>query len=293
MYKEGLSILIPVFNRPCGGLVRQLHAQAVATGAAFEILVVEDGSTDRASVEQNRLLARLEGVRHIVHQENRGRAAIRNGLASEAVFATLLFLDCDVEIRKADFLLCYLKEQAPVVCGGIRIGGDAQQLRHNLRYRYEKAFEKRHPIRCYEDPACMDFHTANVLMSHRVMDTCRFDERFRRYGYEDIYFGKTLQQAGLTVTHIDNPVWLTQYEPNASFIAKTEEALHTLYEFRSELHSHSRLLQIVARLKRLGLLPFVRILHRCAGELLRRNLSGPHPVCAWFNVYKLLYYLGV
>lgn len=293
MYEEGLSILIPVFNRPCGTLVRQLHEQAVAIGTAFEMIVIEDGSTDRAAVEQNSSLERLEGVRHIVHPENRGRAAVRNALADEARFATLLFLDCDMEVRKTNFLQCYLREKAPVVCGGIRIGGDAHLLRYNLRYRYEKAFEKRHPQRCYKDDTCMDFHTANFLIDHRVMDTCRFDERFRRYGYEDVRFGKTLQQASIPVSHIDNPVWMTQYEPNASFLAKTEEAMRTLYDFRSELRSHSRLLKQVERLKHLGLLPFLRIMHRSVGGILRKNLSGPRPTHTLFNVYKLLYYAAL
>lgn len=293
MYEEGLSILIPVFNRPCDTLVRQLHAQAMATGTAFEIIVMEDGSTNHASVEQNHTLARLEGVRHIVHPDNRGRAAIRNSLADEARYDTLLFMDCDMEVRKSDFLPCYLREKAPVACGGIRIGGDAHRLRHNLRYRYEQAFEQRHPVRCYVDHTGMDFHTANVLIAHRVMDTCRFDERFCRYGYEDVRFGKTLQQTGIPVSHIDNAVWMTQYESNATFLAKTEEAMHTLYDFRSELHTHSRLLKQVARMKRLGLLPLLRVLHRCLGGILRRNLCGSRPVCALFNAYKLLYYAAL
>lgn len=293
MYRQGLSILIPVFNRPCGDLVRQLYAQAVHTGADFEIIVVEDGSTDLASVACNRPLARMDCVRHIVHEENKGRAAIRNWLADEARFDTLLYLDCDVALRTSDFLQCYLKEKAPVVCGGIRIGGDARLLRHNLRYRYEKAFDRRHPVRCFQDPTCMDFHTANFLIAHRVMEVCRFDERFRRYGYEDVFFGKTLQQTGLSVSHIDNPVWLTQYETNTCFMEKTEEALRTLYDFRAELQSHSRLLQQVSRLKRFSLLPFVRALHRGFGSILRRNLSGHHPVCPLFNAYKLLFFASL
>ena len=142
MYKQGLSILIPVFNRNCCALVQELHVQAVNCGIDFEIIVVEDGSTNPKYVDQNRPVAAIDHVRYIIHEENMGRAIIRNWLADKAEYDTLLFLDCDVDILDPDYLKRYLDNKASVVCGGLCIGGDANKLRHSLRYHYEKTHEK-------------------------------------------------------------------------------------------------------------------------------------------------------
>ena len=43
------------------------------------------------------------------------------------------------------------------------------------------------------------FHTCNFVVSRDVMLTHPFDERFRRYGYEDVLFGKQLKQGKLQI----------------------------------------------------------------------------------------------
>ena len=47
--------------------------------------------------------------------------------------------------------------------------------------------------------------------------------------------GETLKENGYTITHIDNPVSFEDFEDNEHFVAKTEESLHTLHQFQSEL----------------------------------------------------------
>lgn len=79
---DELSVVIPVYNeqawiRPC---ITALAASADAAGVALDVLVVDDGSTDRTP-EVLRQLAGEYGIR-IVTQRNAGRlAARRAGLA--------------------------------------------------------------------------------------------------------------------------------------------------------------------------------------------------------------------
>ncbi len=48
-----LSILIPTYNYNTFSLVEELTNQAIATGISFEIIVLDDGSTDQISLKEN------------------------------------------------------------------------------------------------------------------------------------------------------------------------------------------------------------------------------------------------
>ena len=59
-----LSILIPTYNNVCFELVRSLQAQASLLSVSssdfkYEIIVADDGSTDKATREGNRLINTL------------------------------------------------------------------------------------------------------------------------------------------------------------------------------------------------------------------------------------------
>ena len=45
-----------------------------------------------------------------------------------------------------------------------------------------------------------------------------FDERIRKYGYEDVIFGKTLCREHIAIDHIHNPVTIDEYESNVQFV---------------------------------------------------------------------------
>ena len=119
------------------------------------------------------------------------------------------------------------------------------------------------------------------------------DERFRRYGYEDVLYGKHLSLSGIPIFHIDNPLGFSRFEPNERFMTKTEESLETLEEFREELKDHSRMLQMAQRLTALHLRPLLRCLFRMFGKSMRRQLTGHHPSLLIFNLYRLGYLLSL
>ena len=276
-----LSILIPTFNDVCTTLVTTLHEQAETLGIGYEILVADDGSTDKAVVEKNRQINSLSHCRLIEQPENQGRAAIRNFLARQATYPWLVFIDSDMVVCREDFLRRYAETtDASIVDGGVVIG---QVQPGNLRSLYEKAAEQEHTFEKRQQSPYQDFHTANFMIERKLMLQHPFDERFRYYGYEDVLFGKAMQQAGIPITHMDNPLSFEVFEDNAAFVAKTEEGLRTLYTFREELKGYSRLLDTMSRLPRTPL----RLWHKLFGKLEKQNLIGSHPSLLVFKLYKL------
>ena len=289
-----LSILIPTYNDLCFTLVGDLRQQAEEAGIDYEILVGDDGSTDAEVIEKNRKICKWPHCHYLIQIQNIGRAAIRNFLAKEAHHDWLLFIDSDMTIARVDYLSKYLAmEGSEVVDGGVIIGGDADTLKGNLRYLYEKTSEQEHTAEKRQQHPYQDFHTANFLIRRDLMLVHPFDERFRHYGYEDVLFGKQLRAKGVKITHIDNPLGFSTFEENTQFILKTEEGLRTLHQFQSDLRGYSRLLTLVEGIHLPIILSLIRYWHKLFGKWERKNLCGSHPSLRLFKLYKLGYYLKI
>ena len=291
--KEQLSVLIPVYNDTCTTLVKQICEVALATEwLEYEVIVADDGSTDMSKVAANECINMLPGCRYVKRNVNVGRAAIRNFLASEARFEWLLFLDCDVVIISRTFIANYFKVayNNMVICGGLAIGGDDAALKSNLRYIYEKAAEKRQTAACRNRMPCQSFRTTNFFINRGTMLDHPFNEGIKTYGYEDVLFGKELQDSGITVFHIDNQVEYTEYEDNAAYLKKTEEAMHTLHNLKSELESFSSLVATQTKVQALHLSGMMDVIFRIFEKHWRKCLLSQHPSVAVYNAYRLFYF---
>ena len=288
--KDELSILIPTYNGICAPLVQHLFEQAAAVrGLRYEILVADDGSTDKVIMEANRSINNLPNCRMLERGYNSGRAAIRNYLAQQARYNWLLFIDGDMTIISRQFLYLYLNSLGEqVIYGGYAVGKGEKS---NLRYRYEKASEPFHRAECRQQQPYRDFHTSNFMISRELMLAHPFDERFKNYGYEDVFFGKVLRQQHVKIQHIDNPVGFNIFEGNKEFLRKTEEGIRTLHEFREELRGYNNLLTLVGGIHLEAVRSIIRLWHHLFGRLERKSLEGENPSLTIFKLYKLGYYL--
>lgn len=289
--KKELSILIPNYNNVCVGLVTVLQRQAEVLGIDYEILVADDASPQKKAIQQNQVINDLRHCRYIVKSANTGSAATRNYLGTQSQYHWLLFLDCDITIPDDHFLERYMADvHEGVVNGGICIIDDTN-LCHNLRYLYEKDAEPAHTADKRQANKYHEFRSTNFLIERQVFEVCPFDERFTRSGYEDVLFGKMLKQKQIPVTHIDNPVMMTDFETNPDYIAKIERSMRTLHTFRQELRGYSRILTFDDGIHISAVRVLIRLWHRTFGALERRNLCSQRPILKLFSLYRLGYYL--
>ena len=291
-----LSVLIPNYNTICLPLVRQLQSLLESAAIPYEIIVADDGSTDMQTIEANRPIASLTNCQYLIRPENVGRAVIRNILAQTAQYAFLLYIDSDLTVINDQFIRRYvdcLNESTTVIDGGVSIQGDQIQnlSGKNLRYLYEKAEEPNHTAACRQASPYQHLHTANLLIRKELILQHPFDERFRHYGYEDVLLGKVLHQHQVPITHIDNPLGFCTFESNPDFVAKTEEGLRTLNQFRTDLRGYSRLLTFVSGIHISLILSLIRLWHRLFQKAERRNLCGSRPSLLVYKLYRLGYFL--
>lgn len=291
-----LSILIPTFNDSCLTMVDTLVTQCMSLQDGdygvdsfdYEIIVADDASTDEKVMEKNATTAQMPGCKYIRRKDNVGRAAIRNFLARQASFDYLLFIDADMTIIKDRYIYNYVRARKShcVVYGGYDVPRqDYMDL--NLRYRYERACRNNHTVEKRQANPYLDFHTSNFMIPRALMLEHPFDENFRHYGYEDVAFGKELQEAGIKIQHIDNPVGFYKFEDNENFLRKTEEGIDTLVEFRGQLYNYSRLLQLAGKIKHWHLEPFCRTIASLFEKPLRKALVKGDISVDFLNLYKL------
>ena len=289
--KTELSVLIPNYNNVCVELVTVLQRQAEALGIDYEILVADDASPEKETIRENEGINALPHCRYIVKQTNTGSAATRNFLGRQSRYPWLLFLDCDITIPNEHFLERYMAvTDKGVINGGICIVDD-KSLCHNLRYLYEKDAEPSHTAEKRQANKYHEFRSTNFMIERRVFETCPFDERFTRSGYEDVLFGKMLKQQKIPVTHIDNPVMMTEFEENPDYVRKIERSMRTLYTFRDELRGYSRILTFDSGIHIAAVRGMIRLWHHVFGSWERRNLCGKRPILKLFALYRLGYYL--
>jgi len=176
MKEVQLSVIIPCFN---GGtyLMEAIESvQANIGNIGYEIIIVNDGSTDYETIE---LLDKIN-IRHvvIVHQENKGPAAARNTGIKKSKGAFLLFLDSDNKIREN-----YFTKGLSILMSNTEIGvvyGNPHFFGEDVgpRFKSEK-FDKFKILRHNYIDMC-------TLMKKSVwIEEGEFDEESSIIGYED------------------------------------------------------------------------------------------------------------
>lgn len=291
-----LSVLIPTYNYPCVELVEQLNRQISELDVSCEIVVADDASADSDCRLTNAAIGSMPHCRYIELPRNRGRAGIRNHLASYANGRWILFIDCDAQVISPHFLHDYLQatSQAPVVCGGLVHPPQQPSSDVSLRYRYERAADRhraasqrmQHPYDC--------FTTFCFLIERDLFMSIGFDEECREYGHEDTLFGEELKDCGVKICHIDNPLMHMGLEDNATFLRKSEVAIEALCRLQQRGFTfYSRLVEKYQALSRWGLHRLLPLSHSIISPLLKRNLLSAKPSLAAFALYKLGYYATI
>ena len=117
---RGLSLVVPAFNESAviARAVREAEAALREVCDRFEILVVDDGSTDGTAAVVRSLLADAPHTRLLEHGTNRGYgAALRTGFEA-ARFDLVAFTDADCQFDLLELAkLLPLADDIPIVVG--------------------------------------------------------------------------------------------------------------------------------------------------------------------------------
>lgn len=221
-----ISICIPVYNFNITPLVRELSNQVNSLRIPCEIIVIDDCSQHFQEI--NKIACSNQA--YIALPENIGRARIRNLFLKYAKYPYLLFLDCDSLVKSTSFLSNYIeviKESPSVVCGGRNYETSRPKREKRLRWKYGIVRESQ-PLSARREFPNRSFMTSNFLVSKKVLEENKFDERLEKYGHEDTLFGFSLKKKNIRITHIDNPVVNGDVELNSVYLNKTREGVINL-----------------------------------------------------------------
>jgi GT2 family glycosyltransferase len=207
---EGISVIIPTYNR-CQKLLKVLAALEAQTldKRRFEVIVVDDGSTDATRQQvaeyQKRSSLRLRYVR----QQNKLQGAARNYGITLAQEPLLLFIGDDI-LAGSDFLQQHLdfhRRHNPggdaVVVGQIRW---PKELRPTpfMQFVNDQGAQFGFAAMDHPGPWQFDcFYTSNISVPRQMLLQLDhvFDEDFKTYGWEDTELGYRLERNGMRLLY--------------------------------------------------------------------------------------------
>lgn len=293
-----LSVLIPTYNYNIYPLVEAIHGQALKTGVPFEIICLDDASADKAIQAENQRINSFTNSSYEILQHNIGRSAIRNLLAKKAQYKWLLFLDADTMPIGESFIsgyLPYLNKDEKVVYGGIVYQKETPPQNEILRWVYGNEREAL-TVEKRQKNQHLSFLTLNFCIHKNIFNRVSFNEDIPNLRHEDTLFSYNLQQAEVTVEHINNPVQHNGLESSETFLRKSEESVIGLkYLLDNSLLSEDyiRISKTYKRLKRSGLIYPARIWHWLTKAFFRKNLLGSKPSLFIFDLYRLGYLCSI
>ncbi len=206
------SVVIPTYNRKpiLEKCLRALEVQRFnpASIQSYEIVVVDDGSTDGTVDWLNQAKAEFPHVR-LFQQDHQGPAAARNLGVENAIGDTIIFIDSDLVVTDR-----FLQAHAD----GLRRG--AERLGSDRIFTYGRVVNTCN----FDNPTAEKFKvtdysqaffaTGNVAIDRTWLEKAGlFDTRFQLYGWEDLELGVRLKQLGLSIVKCPEAVGYHWHPP--------------------------------------------------------------------------------
>lgn len=285
-----LSVCIPVYNWDVRNLVFSVHQQCLNAKIEFEILVVDDFSTNQDVQAFNQSIS-LSHFRYIGLEANVGNAEARNVLARSTQNNWLLFLDSDMIPAQDNFIEKYLHEieldDFDIMSGGILY---EENVAPEFKLKWTHGTKTEEQIE-HKDPY-LEIRGNNFLVRKEIFLANPFGGLPESYGYVDTHFGLKLKMAKARVKIIDNPCVHLGLETNENFIRKYKTALRNAFWMMNnqpEMADNLRIIQTYKKIKNWGLVKPIGFFFNLFEKWMLKNLHSKNPSLFVFQLYKLGY----
>jgi Glycosyltransferases involved in cell wall biogenesis len=283
-----LSILIPVYAEPITQLVAELVRQGRALEISFEVILLDDGSSE-AIKKENQTIGEFKEVFYENLPENLGRSLIRNTLGNRAKFPYLLFLDCDSYPANEHFLKNYINHLTPntVLVGGTAYdsktpkGKELHWLVGSQREVYSVEERSRDPHH--------GFSSFNFVVPKTVFQKVKFDTAINGYGHEDTLYGWLLKKEDVDVQHVENRLIHLGLDDANTFLEKRQMAIRNLLILKEKYAMmDTRLLRTYDRITKMGVRRIVVGLYGIFEKQILQNLHSSKPRLTLFFWWSLV-----
>ena len=224
------SVVIPTFNRldVLPEVLAAVEGQAVE--AAFEVVVVDDGSSDGTGAWLAERRASFGRPLTVLSQENRGPAAARNAGVAAARAPLVAFLGDDT-VPSPGWLAAHLAahrrhrgEPRPTAVLGYTGWHPRMRLNPFLRYINEHGLQFGYAlIDDRREVPFNFFYTSNLSLPRRLLRDEPFDVDFPYAAWEDIEAGYRLAQRGLRLTYEPRAVTAHDHPTTLARFARRQE----------------------------------------------------------------------
>lgn len=291
------SILIPNYNDTnVRSLVRMITSCASREQAEYEIIVLDDASTNEALVPIYLELNNYPKVHCFKLPDNKGRTYTRNYLAKLARYNWLLFMDSDTIPQEYMFIKRYIRamllRDVEVIFGGVFYGflppNDKQR---RLRFFFGSERESK-SLSIRKNQVYLSVISTCFAIQKKLFLSLEVPKE-NRYGL-DVFFSFQLQKRTVNIQHIESLVEVREIESTDVFLKKTKEAIETLHYLVSNQmipKDYTPLLKVSNKLIKWKLANSYVFLATKLESIMLRNLHAERPSMRVFDFYRLMLYL--
>ncbi len=190
-----VSVVIPTYNRRpiLEKCLLALEEQSIDSSIeGFEVIVVDDGSTDGTPSWLKHKASIFPHVR-LVEQDHGGPAQARNRGVENSRGEVIIFIDSDLVVTRS-FLISHIK----VLQRTWSRRGDRYCFTYGVVINTANFDNPTSELYKLQDTSWAYFATGNVAIDKKILELSGlFDTGFYLYGWEDLELGERLRQMGV------------------------------------------------------------------------------------------------